>query len=181
MSTQHKCSLYSLVILTLLLAGCGFRLCGLVSVAPELRTLVLSSTDQVFNQDLVMVLKTNGIAISDAADYRLRIVSLIRDNKEITRSGGGVVSDYELTATLTWSLEIADGPALFPAREVRMIRVYQYRHNNATASRSEEDQIWRELNHALAINLMHQVATISSKQLATLTARAQATAAVMQQ
>ena len=181
MSTKRPHIFYPLMALVLLLAGCGFQLRGQMDIAPELKTLALTNTDRVFNQDLIMVLETNGITVSDAADYRLRILSLERENKEITLSGGGIVSDYELTGTLTWGLETAGGLALFPAKEIRMSRTYQYSYNNATASRSEEDLIWSELTQDLAINLMRQVSAISSQQLATLTADARAAAEAVQQ
>jgi outer membrane lipopolysaccharide assembly protein LptE/RlpB len=143
--------------------------------------LAVHTRDQVFNQELIVVLTANGIVVSDTGDYRLHVLSLERENKEITLSGGGIVSDYELTGTLKWGLETTNGLALFSPREIRMSRIYQYTYNHATASRSEEDLIWGELTQALLISLMRQVSAFSSQELATLTADARAAAEVVQQ
>lgn len=176
MSTQRTLLRYSFMALTLLLAGCGFQLRGLINIAPELKILNINTTDHLFNQTLIAVLKSNGITVSDTGDYHLHVLSLERENKEVTLSGGGIVSDYELTSTLTWCLETTSGLTLLPLRKIHMSRTYQYTYDHATASRSEEDLIWHELIQKLAINLMHQLSTISSQQLATLTADAKAAA-----
>ncbi|MCK5893466.1 MAG: hypothetical protein KAG53_03430 [Endozoicomonadaceae bacterium] len=177
MNTQRTLLCYPFMALALLLASCcGFQLRGLSNIAPELKILDINTTDHLFNQNLIAVLKTNGITVNDTGDYRLRILPLERENKEVTLSGGGIVSDYELTGILTWHLETNSGLALFPPRKIRMSRTYQYSYNHATASRSEEDLIWHELTQKLAISLIHQVSTISSQQLATLTANAKAVA-----
>ncbi len=168
--------MFSPVLLTfiaLMTTACGFHLRGTAHIASELESLTIQSTVRDFQTLLSKTLMQTGIRMDAGAPYQVSIVNLNRQEQAVSTSGGSIVTDYEVTATLVWKLENREGLTLIPTTEIRQSSSYQRRDDQYNASRSEMNGIWNELQQNLATTLARQIAAISNEQLEALEQKAE--------
>ena len=160
-----------LLLLVSLLTACGFQLRGQMNLNSDLTRLAVSGGDSLYIRQLTKALNNNGIEVTDAAPYRLRILSVEKKgNKQIQASAGRY--ERQLVLTAAYQLETQDGLALFGPVELSNSRYISYDQNQTNAAQAEENLAYKELTQELVYTTVRRVAGISGSKLEEEVARA---------
>lgn len=141
------------LLLTLLLGGCGFHLRGYEAVPEHLKRLYLQAHDGATGSSLRQLLQANGIVlVEDPADapYRLLILSETHERKAATLNTQAKTEEYELRSQLQFEIRDADDQVVVPAVNLLVERVYSFDENNIVAKDAEEALLRREMRDDLA-------------------------------
>ncbi len=152
-------------IFAIMISACGFQLRGTMDIASDLESLSVQTTDRGFQRILVRMLTQTGISIDETAPYKVNVLDLSREELISSTSGGNIVTDYEVTATLKWQLEDETGLILIPESELTQYGTYQKRSDEYNASRTELETVWKELQQNLAMTLTRRLASLTDAQL----------------
>lgn len=153
------------LLLSLLLGGCGFHLRGQTAFVLPFQTLYVKSPNNYasFINDLKRAIEVNGVEITDApeqAQLTLDIVSEATDKQILSLSGSGRVLEYRLQYRISlraYDLQQRDWLA---AEEITLRRDFSYDDTQILAKEQEEallyqnmrsdavQQVLRRLNHA---------------------------------
>jgi len=155
------------VMLTLLLAACGFHLRGQSEFAlPFQKLYVQSASDYApFITELKSAIEANGVQITDTseqAQLTLQIVSEIADKQILSLSGAGRVIEYRLQYRISLRAYDQNQQEWLAPQEITLRRDYSYDDSQVLAKEQEEallyqnmrgdavQQVLRRLNHAHA-------------------------------
>ena len=158
--------------MALMITACGFQLRGTANVAPDIKNISLQVSDRAFQRTLSDTLTQTGITVTANAPYSIRVVSLDRTESAGTTSGGGIVTDYDVTGIVNWQLVGQDNLVLIPNGALKQHDTYQRHGNDYNASQSKQDIAWNEVLKNLAVQLTRRVASLSDAELSALTERA---------
>ena len=172
MFSRQMTSTSALLVLALSLAvtSCGFQLRGDYLLAPELKTLYLSSQDRY--GELTRLVKqhlTNNqvnIVTSSRGDLpELRILKDQLDRRTLSLFPNGQVAEYELIYTVKYQLLIAEqAPQDF---SFELYRDYQDDPNIALGKSRELDLLLSEMRKVAADRILRNMASIQVTQLDT--------------
>ena len=162
---KHLFSGILITLLTTMIVGCGFQLRGKLDVPQHLQRLQVQVGDRDFRTQLERQLSLMGIEENDAARYRLHV--LRKDNKTDISSFGGSdrASEYKLTTKIRYQLETQDGITLFGPYELQQSRRYMRDPNNYSSSKSEEAQLYSELEQEIISSMIRRISAISQEDL----------------
>ncbi len=152
------------VVFAMMLSACGFQLRGSIDVTSDIKSLAVQSVDRNFQRILNSTLEIAGITLSEKAPYLVNVVSLEQEEVASSSSGGSIVSDYTVTATLQWQLKNEDGLVLLDESLVRKGN-YRIESDNYNAGQKEKTRLLEELQQTLATALTLRVANLSNQQL----------------
>ncbi|MCL6269159.1 hypothetical protein M3P05_04275 [Sansalvadorimonas sp. 2012CJ34-2] len=169
---QRMFSTVLVASLAMFVTACGFHLRGTVDIASDLESLSIQSPDRGFQKLLATSLEQTGIQVKSEAPYKITILDLNSKEQIASTSGGNIVTDYDVIATLKWQLENADGLKLTQPIEMQQFATYQRYEDQYNASQRELETIWKDLQRTLATSLTRQIAAMSNSQLEELTVKA---------
>ncbi len=155
-------------VLALMISACGFQLRGTANIASDLKHLSVEGNERAFQRMLTHRLELTGIDISGAAPYKVEVLSLNHEEKAVSSSGGTIVTDYEITATLTWQLVDEAGLVLIPAEELVQYGTYQRQADEYNASQNAGLMARNELHQNLSMALTRRIAALSDTTLQTM-------------
>jgi LPS-assembly lipoprotein len=140
-----KCGI---VLLSAVLAGCGFHLRG--EAHYEFNTLFLNSpAAQPLTADLRRSLEGIGTAqlvtSADKAQVILDIASVENNKQILSLSSGGKVSEFLLSKRVLFRVHDAAGNDWLPTSELVVRRTYSYSDSAALAKEAQEQRLWREM------------------------------------
>lgn len=150
------------VVLTLLLAACGWHLRGPV-VLHNLPALAISGGSNALRYPLMNSLTDSGVVVSSTADITLHLLRESWDKRTVAVDTQGRVAALELTYHLLWRLE-KDGKPITATRTISLISNVNQDPVNATAASDElelsqqsmrQDAIW-QLQRQLQSTSEHQ-------------------------
>lgn len=147
-----------LMLGSLLLSACGFRLAGYYEVPEELRQVELvipSEKPSDIRTHLTNLLAVNGIEVRDDAEYRLQLLNENVRRRTLTVSLSADAVEYQLIGTVRFSVFGPDDEVLIEDREVRTERSFD-NDENTTARDALEDQVRREIQEQLAQQIVRQ-------------------------
>mgnify|MGYP002777200988 FL=1 len=138
------------LLLSLLLVGCGFSLKRSAPLSPALAELALDpgAADAALVEGLtrelgaagatLKPLNAPGVSVLTLSDYALRrdVVSVDERAK---------VGEYELHLKLSYAVSDAEGAALLKPTPLELSRVYSFDEQQALAAAQEEEVLRREL------------------------------------
>lgn len=137
----------------LLVAGCGWRLRGSMTLPADIDAIYLQGSGALILEEMAELLKSSQITVVDRPSQAQLIINVQRYDEErrIVAVGANTrVSEYELTVAATFSISNAQGHELLPTNEVSLIRSYDYDQNNILAMEAEERLIRQEMRRELA-------------------------------
>ena len=156
------------VFIALITTACGFQLRGAANIASELESLAVQSSDRDFQKQLSKTLEQTGIKITPAAPYQINIVDVQYQEQAASTSGGTIVTDYDVIASLVWSLETSKGLTLITPHRIQEQSTYQRRNDQYNAAQTELAAVKNNLRNNLATTLTRQIAALTNKQLSLL-------------
>ena len=136
------------VLIAMLLAGCGFHLRG--EAHYEFDTLYLNSpAAQPLTADLKRSLEGIGtaqlVASPDKAQVILDIASVENNKQILSLSSGGKVSEFLLSKRVLFRVHDAAGNDWLPTSELVVRRTYSYSDSAALPKEAQEQRLWREM------------------------------------
>ena len=151
----------AVLITTLTLSGCGFKLRGAHDLPNELRTLQMTSIDRY--SELARVLKSyfevNGITLTNANSQSSEFI-LYKDKldrRTLSLFPNGQVAEYGLIYSVKYAIAIkGQEPTPF---EFEIYRDYQDDPQSALAKSKELKLILREMRQQAADKILRQMAT----------------------
>ncbi|REL30136.1 LPS-assembly lipoprotein LptE [Thalassotalea euphylliae] len=159
--SSHKISL--IVVLSILLSACGFRLRGDFLLAPELQTLYVSSVDK--HGELTRLVKqhltlnqVNIVSTPRAELPELRILKDELNRRTLSLFPNGQVAEYEIIYTVNYQLQMANQePQRF---SFELYSDYQDDPDRTLAKSRELALLLKEMRQLAADRILREMASI---------------------
>jgi LPS-assembly lipoprotein len=132
---------YGLLLLALLLVGCGFHLRGQAALPFETLYLQIQNERSPFAQELRNGLKNAGVrlaATSAEAQVVLEIASEYPEKKILTLGAGGRVLEYQLSYRVSLRMYDPQQNDWLPAQEMLLRRDFTWDDTQVLAKQQEE-------------------------------------------
>ena len=165
-----------LVMLTTLLAACGFQLRGTGVDDFALRELDLRARNAYGEtvKDVRQALTGSGGRVHAGAPYTLVLTRESEQQRTASYTSSARSAEYQLTSTLDY--EIRSGNLSLLSDRVEVQKVYVYDANNLIASDQEGQQLRRELRREQVQQLLMRLQMLDPARLEQLREQAQARA-----
>ena len=137
----------TVIVVFLLLAGCGFQLRGAVTVPPEMSRTFIETDDRhsLFYRGLRDSLRTAGVEIVDSPVDATATFSIASDNtnlRVLSGSARNVPTEYEVYYTVVYGVVTRERP-LLPLRSQTLTRDYTW-DETRVLGKEKEEQVLRE-------------------------------------
>ena len=160
----NKSAVISILLITSVLSGCGFQLRGNYLLAPELKTLYISSVD--IHGELTRTVKqhlklnqVNVLASPQQDKPELRILKDKLNRRTLSVFANGQVAEYELIYTVNYQLVFAgQAPRDF---SFDLYRDYQDDPDIALAKSRELSLMLKEMRRSAADRILRDMASIT--------------------
>jgi LPS-assembly lipoprotein len=135
------------IVVFLLLAGCGFQLRGAVTVPPEMSRTFIETDDRhsLFYRGLRDSLRAAGVEIVDSPVDATATFSIASDNtnqRVLSVSARNVPTEYEVYYTVVYGVVTRERP-LLPLRSQTLTRDYTW-DESRVLGKEKEEQVLRE-------------------------------------
>ena len=155
----------AVIVLSIVLTACGFRLAGTADLPNELSTIQLQSSklnDQ--QQDEIKGRLTRaGVTVVDQAteDSVLLLVTFkVIPDRKLVSGGSGGRNVVRVARELRFSLKASDGVLIAPAKTLRQQKDIELDDDRLLASNQEKANVARDLEQALFKQLINQLQRI---------------------
>ncbi len=156
-----KTLILSLVVTTLLTAGCGFQLRGEARLPVEMqRTHLAADPTSPFVRELAQRLRANGVQVLERPDEKAATLLVVGERmrrETLTLSASARVREFLLVFELDFELRDAQGEILIPREQLRMTRDYSFDELEILAATREEEFLRADLRQAMAGQLMRRL------------------------
>jgi len=158
-----------LVIVTALLAGCGFQLRGASSVTlpPELRVLRVAM-GAGFPPLLVEVRNSlrilGNVKLTEDIAAPVPVLNLLGEqsaSEVLSIDSTGRINAYLLSYRVDFSLTGADGKSLLPAQAVKLQREYTFDRLNVLATERQSEFLQNEMRRDAAQQILRRLASLN--------------------
>lgn len=158
-----------IVLLSLVFIGCGFQLRGEARLPTALDQTALLVPDDTspFVRELKLMLRANGIELSDQADEgwsTLRVFSERMRRETLTISGDARVREYVLIFEVDFALTDPDGEVMIERETQRLTRDYSFDEQEILAATREEEFLRDDLRKTMASSLLRRLEALGSRQ-----------------
>lgn len=143
---------FSLIVLALSLAACGFQLRGSehpLAASFESVRLITNGSDEAFYAVLKQALKDSNVRLNDSSDNALEILEDTSDKRTASYSSRAKSAEYELLKTIKFQFRHRDRE-LIPPTSIQSRRTYLYRETAAVGKAEEEVLLRQEMDQDLA-------------------------------
>jgi LPS-assembly lipoprotein len=159
-SMQSKCALATL----LALSGCGFRLAGSEPLPPSMAHPYVSLKDPYtdFSREFEHQLTSAGATLQPARDGATAPIDVTRDQvaqRTLSVSAANIPTEYELTYTVTFSVQRADKEVL-PSQTISLSKDYSFNQDVQLAKEHEADILRQQMARDLAAIAMHRLTSL---------------------
>ena len=167
MRFKVPCLKITVLILILLMNGCGFHLRGMIDIPPWLNNVSIVVQQQA-HQDLVSLLKNQlqsyNIPVND--DPNLAAYWLVIESDTIQQQISGISSSttprqYQLIYTVSFKLQRAKAEDLIPLSNVIVIRQVTINGDRILGSNEEEALLKDEMKREAAIQIINRMSRSS--------------------
>lgn len=138
-----------LLVLALLLSGCGFHLRQSVALPESMQHIHLTvNNGGDLQRNLARALRNSGITVEDSsgpgvAELAVPQASFSTDSLSI--SGGARVTEYSVHYQVKVSVSDSAGRVLLPLQDIQMSREYSYDATNTIGNDAQVQEIQRSL------------------------------------
>jgi LPS-assembly lipoprotein len=158
-----------LLLLTAVLAvsACGFHLRGQANLPYSLRILALSSDGLSYTSQklLKQALESNGILISEDAEYRLVMLGEDEDKRTLSVTSSAKTAEYELKQSIRFILRNQEGADLLLPQTIDTFRTQIYDAEAVIGKAEEEQQMRREMQKDNISKLLRRLQAIKPEKL----------------
>lgn len=155
----------SLMLATLLLAGCGFHLQRPLTFTPQVKQLYIQTSQPYssFIQSLKRTLTANELHITHtakSASATLNIIKIHESNGLSALSGGGSAGQYTTRLSITFSVVNAKGKVLLPANTLSQSSSYSSNATQVLSSVHQSQSLLAQMESSLSQQIVSQLAAI---------------------
>lgn len=159
-----------LVLLCLVVAGCGFQLRGTQSVPQALKPLSLecrSGVDQNLCRSLREQLENFGLLAQEEnpENYRLVLSDYNQKRRVSAITGRAAAAEYELTASVTLSLFTPDKLPLLADTSLQATQAYRSDETQVLAEEGERGGIQTQLSEQLAQTVIYRLRPFNQERI----------------
>lgn len=160
----------AILILSLLIAGCGFQLRGAPPVSSALEPLAVDCADNVPDQLCEAVLEQlelGGIELQAAeeADFILRIREFRQERRASAITLRAAAAEYTLRQSVDIEVITADNIPLIEPADLNSSETYRYDESNVLAKQREEDALRELLYNRLAQQIIFRLAPLDRERI----------------
>lgn len=152
-----------LVIVSLIISGCGFHLRGNIPLPDSIKKMYVDAANGSFKEQLVPILESGGAQVMSSeasADSVLRIVETSVDRTIGTLDSRGKANSYDIVFTLGYRFDDTQGNMLREA-SLQEQRRYNFNPEEVIESESEEQHLIQEMEEAIALRIVRQLSTVT--------------------
>ena len=158
----------ALLLLALVMAGCGWHPRGSGELPRQLQELRLSSEPQsaAFAQKLRRSMRRAGMQLVEgSAPYTLKLGAEEKLLRKVSLDRSGRAAEQEMRLMIDFELRDGEGVLLYGPQRLSSSRIYAYDPNQVIAKRDEERLIYIELQNNLVAQLFRQLSRIDASRL----------------
>jgi LPS-assembly lipoprotein len=154
---------FAALLLTLLLAGCGFQLRGSASLPFE--TLhVQAPVSSQFGTQLRRLISSGSstriVEVAKGADATLVLVNELREKNILSLSGGGRVREYQLKYRMSYRLLDRNAVEIIPVTEIALVRDFSFNDSEALSKEAEEALLFRDMQSDAVQQLLRRLQVV---------------------
>lgn len=149
------------IVLTLVLAGCGFQLRG--SAALPFDSVYIENAGPDMGVELARAIRTTQTEVvpsPGAAQAVLQVVSQQREQQILTLSGAGRVSEYRLIYRVAFRVRDKAGKDLMPLQQLELRRELTYDASQTLAKESEIALLYRDMQTDAVQQMIRRMAAV---------------------
>jgi LPS-assembly lipoprotein len=159
-SLLSACAAAALLALT----ACGFRLVGSEPLPPSMAHPYLSLKDPYtdFSREFEHQLKSAGAMVQPLREGATATIDVTRDQvaqRTLSVSGANIPTEYELTYTVTFSVQRADKEVL-PSQTISLSKDYSFNQDVELAKQHEADILRQQMARDLVAIAMHRLTSL---------------------
>ncbi len=165
MFKQKHLHIITLLILTLAITACGWRLRGTLTLPEGLESIQIvdNANSSFLSKQLTQLLVANGVALVDANPDMFIVLIEEREDKRIIAVGSNTLaSEYELSSEARYFINDAEGKMLTPESTVSVVRSYEFNENDVVSKAEEERIIQQEMRRELAQQIIRRLRFVST-------------------
>ena len=147
-----------------MLSACGFQLRGSYNLPWETLHIGLPENSELYYQiKRGIEVGSQTKVTTDAKQASASLVILRNDQAKsiLSLSGKGLVREFQLTRTLAYRIQDAQGKELLPMSQIVLQRDMTFDDERIFAKEAEELSIWREMQQDLVQQLLRRLAASS--------------------
>ncbi|GAB1263799.1 hypothetical protein NBRC116493_30480 [Aurantivibrio infirmus] len=164
MFKQKHLHIITLLVLTLAITACGWRLRGTLTLPEGLESIQIvdNANSSFLSKQLTQLLVANGVALVDANPDMFIVLIEEREDKRIIAVGSNTLaSEYELSSEARYFINDAEGKMLAPESTVSVVRSYEFNENDVVSKAEEERIIQQEMRRELAQQIIRRLRFVS--------------------
>lgn len=151
-----------LLIITLIISGCGWQLRNSEIVASSLGTVYLSSKigDTALTKELRRAISIYGVSIGNTkaeSNYIVVIVDFRQNSRIASINSRGRVAEYQLNEDVDFYITNADDKQILSLSTASVERVYEFREEDILASSNEEKRILKEMRGEIVRQILNRL------------------------
>ena len=151
-----------LLIIALMISGCGWQLRDSQIVASSIGTIYLSSNNinAVLTKELKRALTTYGVpsgATKAESNYIVVIVDFRENSRIASINSSGRVAEYQLNEDVDFYITDAEDNQILSLSTASVERVYEFREKDILASSNEEQRIRAEMRSELVRQILNRL------------------------
>ena len=151
-----------LLIVALMISGCGWQLRDSQIVASSIGTVYLSSNNinTVLTKELKRALTTYGVpsGVTKAESNYIVVIVDFRENSRIASiNSSGRVAEYQLNEDVDFYITDAEDNQILSLSTASVERVYEFREKDILASSNEEHRIRAEMRSELVRQILNRL------------------------
>jgi len=151
-----------LLIITLIMSGCGWQLRNSEIVASSLGTVYLSSKigDTALTKELRRAIGIYGVSSGNTAaesNYIVVIVDFRQNSRIASINSRGRVAEYQLNEDVDFYITDADDKQILSLSTASVERVYEFREEDILASSNEEKRILKEMRGEIVRQILNRL------------------------
>ncbi len=148
------------LLLSLLLASCGFQLRGTGDFNLDVASVAVSAANSQSElaDEVESILKSLSVPLLGAteAQYIVRLEDESTTRRAVATSGDITVSEYELRVSVVAEIVDQAGDVLVPSTRLFTERIYSFDRNNYVGNAEEEALLTSEMRRDLASQLIRR-------------------------
>lgn len=153
-----------LMVVAIMLTGCGFQLRGQIDLPEPMRQIALSTPDATtdFVRELTGQLRANGVQLTDGPTVGASRLVIERERvyrEALTISQDARVREYVLYLEVRLGFFNAAGEPIVDNEVVRLSREYRFDEQAILGSSREEEVLTQDLSRELATQLVRRLAS----------------------
>jgi|TARA_B110000467_G_C17993311_1_gene301500 LPS-assembly lipoprotein len=151
-----------LLIITLIISGCGWQLRDSQIAASSIGAVYLSSSDtnSVLTKELRRALSTYGVhsGVTKAESKYVVVIVDFRQNTRIASiNSSGRVAEYQLNEDVDFYITDAEDNQVLSLSTASVERVYEFREEDILASSNEEQRILTEMRSEIVRQILNRL------------------------